>query len=120
MDVRVIRTMATMTQRLPHRLTVSALAAEVDLSPSRFAHLFRNETGASPIRYLHELRLAYACRLLERTSLTIQTIVVQVGSDPSHFVRKFRRQYGLSPRDWRSAVAKPDGSQQPDHSLPPF
>lgn len=120
MDVRVIRTMATMTRRLPDRLTVSALAAEVDLSPSRFAHLFRNETGASPIRYLHELRLAYACYLLERTSLSIQNIVMQVGVDPSHFVRRFRLQYGVSPRDWRSAAARPDGSHHPHQSLPLF
>lgn len=46
----------------PH--TVRSLAEDVALSPSRFAHLFTEQTGRSPMRALREARLLHAARLL--------------------------------------------------------
>ena len=44
-----------------------ALAALVNLSPSRFRHLFKQETGTSPAQYLKDYRM-FACDT--RTSCT--------------------------------------------------
>lgn len=38
-------------------LSVPALAKSVGLSPSRFAHLFKQQVGCSPARYLKVYRL---------------------------------------------------------------
>jgi AraC family transcriptional regulator, arabinose operon regulatory protein len=90
-------------ERLGEPLTVATLAKDFDLSPSRFAHLFRQEFGVSPMRYLHMQRMLRARLLLERTFLTVKEVMVQVGcSDPSHFARDFRRFHGLPPKEWRA------------------
>ena len=104
MDARVVHTIEQMQNRMHEALTVPALAAEVGLSASRFAHLFRAEAGMAPMRYLRELRMSKALALLERTCSSVRDVMAQVGyNDPSHFARDFRRQHGISPRERRIA-----------------
>ena len=101
-DPRILQTIDVMEQRLSERLTVAALSAMVNLSPSRFAHVFRRTMGVSPVRYLHDLRMRRARQLLLETSLPVHEVMRQVGwSDPSHFSKAFRRRFGMGPRRYR-------------------
>jgi AraC-like DNA-binding protein len=87
----------------------AALAVEVNLSPSRFARLFASETGSSPSRYLHALRMERARLLLHRTFLTVKEVMAQVGiADPSHFSRDFRKYHGISPSEARGVAPARD------------
>lgn len=102
MDPRVAQVIAHMERRLHTRLDIAELAAAVELSPSRLGRLFRDGTGLTPLRYLHQLRMRRARLLIERTSLSIGDVMAQVGiADPSHFSRDFRRAHGFSPRTLR-------------------
>jgi len=104
-DRRITGALNAMAAHLRDPFTVAELAAAVNLSTSRFAHLFRAQTGLPPLRYLHVLRMAHARVLLERTSLSVKEVMAEVGiSDPSHFARAFRRFHGMSPRDLRKQV----------------
>lgn len=86
----------------PH--TVRSLAAEVSLSPSRFAHLFTRQQGRSPMRALREARLQHAARLLESTDLSVERVAAASGfASPFHFNRVFRERYGTPPGAYRSA-----------------
>jgi AraC family transcriptional regulator of arabinose operon len=80
----------------------AALAVQVNLSPSRFRHLFKQETGTTPAQYLKEARIRRAAKLLRTTFLTIKQILEQVnlGSN-AHFVRDFRKLYGITPSAYR-------------------
>jgi AraC family transcriptional regulator, arabinose operon regulatory protein len=90
-------------------VTGAELARSLNLSPSRFAHLFRKEIGVAPMRYLHTQRMLRARLLLEQTFLSVKQVMVEVGcSDPSHFARDFQRFHGLSPTQWRAAVRARD------------
>ena len=103
MDPRTVIVLLELERRVPEPLTVKELAARVNLSPSRLAHLFRKDVGTSPIRHLQILRMRRAATLLSRTSLSVTDVMNRVGYvDPSHFRRDFRRHHGMSPRDWRS------------------
>ncbi|MFE3169056.1 helix-turn-helix domain-containing protein [Streptomyces sp. NPDC059224] len=83
--------------------TVDSLAAQVALSPSRFAHLFTRETGLPPMRALREARLRHAARLLESTDLTVGRVAAASGfPSPFHFSRVFRERYGVPPGAYRS------------------
>ncbi|MBD3241222.1 MAG: AraC family transcriptional regulator, partial [Chitinivibrionales bacterium] len=64
MDRRIRETIAYVREHYPQRLTVAALARRCALSPSRFAHLFRSQTGSSPIAYIERLRISRAQELL--------------------------------------------------------
>ncbi len=98
MDTRIESALAQMEQGLGTPLSIATLAAGVNLSPSRFAHLFYREVGTSPARYLHALRMLRARLLLERTFLSVKEVMALVGcNDPSHFSRDFRRIHGVEP-----------------------
>jgi transcriptional regulator GlxA family with amidase domain len=91
-----------MQQHLGKSLSLHELAAAVDLSDSRFSHLFREHTGLPPLRYIHVLRMTRARVLLEGTFLTVKQVMIQVGiSDPSHFSRAFRRFHGITANELR-------------------
>jgi AraC family transcriptional regulator of arabinose operon len=104
MDARIARIIARMEETLASAPRVPDLAALVHLSPSRFAHLFRAETGVPPGRYLHTMRMQRARVLLERTFLSVREVMRLVGfRDPSHFARDFRRYHGIPPSAARGA-----------------
>jgi len=107
MDTRIESALAQMEQGLGTPLSIATLAAGVNLSPSRFAHLFYREVGASPARYLHTLRMLRARLLLERTFLSVKEVMALVGcNDPSHFSRDFRRIHGVNPRTCRLGASR--------------
>ena len=98
MDPRIAVIIARMEDTLHADCAIPNLAADAGLSASRFAHLFRQETGVAPGRYLHRVRMERARVLLERTFLSVREVMVRVGfRDPSHFSRDFRRFHGIAP-----------------------
>src|SRR5919108_3371077 len=108
MDWRVAQAIATMERHLERPLTVADLARRVNLSVSRFSHLFHTELGRSPARYLRELRLDRARVLVEGSTLSIKEVMATVGiNDPSHFTRDFARRHGASPRKIRARARSP-------------
>ncbi|MFB7496210.1 helix-turn-helix domain-containing protein [Streptomyces sp. NPDC056161] len=103
LDARVRRAEEVMAADPGAAHTVGSLAADVALSPSRFAHLFTRQTGRSPMRALREARLRHAVRLLEGTDLTVERVAGASGfPSPFHFSRVFRARYGLPPGAYRS------------------
>lgn len=115
MDRRVLWAIGEMDRRLA-AAEWAALALEVNLSPSRFAHLFRQETGYSPSRYLHTLRMERARLLLLRTFLSVKEVMAQVGiTDASHFSRDFSKYHGASPSVVRRADLFPQSAFMSAH-----
>ena len=108
MDPRIARVIVHMEDSFDRGPRISDLAALVQLSTSRFAHLFRAETGVSPGRYLHTIRMQRARVLLERTFLNVRDVMLLVGfRDPSHFSRDFRRFHGIAPSAVRGLPRPP-------------
>jgi len=104
MDPRVAWAVEEMKRRIAEPLSVADLARGAHLSVSRFAHLFRSETGCAPGEFLQAVRMMRARALLERTFLTIKEVMAVIGcNDASHFARDFRRFHGMPPREWRGS-----------------
>lgn len=102
LDDRVQAALERIATRPAERYTVANLAAQAHLSPSRFAHLFRKETGHAVIEAILHARLAEAAKLLELTPTSIKEIAEQTGfGSPFYFSAQFSRRYGLSPRRFR-------------------
>jgi AraC family transcriptional regulator, arabinose operon regulatory protein len=77
---------------------VREVAAVLHLSNSRFRHLFKQEVGITPRRYVKQLRLQEAKRLLETSLLSVKEVTAQVGvNDLSHFARDFKSKFGINP-----------------------
>ncbi|WP_189186582.1 helix-turn-helix domain-containing protein [Streptomyces albiflavescens] len=90
--------------------TVRSLAEAVALSPSRFAHLFTEQLGRSPMRALRDARLLHAARLLEATELSVERVAAASGfTSAFHFNRVFRQRYGTPPGAYRNGIASGAG-----------
>ena len=86
---------------------IPALAVLVNLSPSRFRHLFKQETGMGPAQFLKDIRLTRAEKMLRTTFLSIKQILKQVGiGSNAHFVHDFRRKYGMTPTTYRRRLRR--------------
>ncbi|MFB4275598.1 helix-turn-helix domain-containing protein [Nonomuraea sp. MTCD27] len=104
-DERVRRVLAIIAAEpgAPH--SVASLARTVALSPSRFAHLFAEETGQTPMQAVRRARVRHAASLLEVTDMDVGQVAAASGFvSPFHFSRAFRKEYGLPPRDYRARV----------------
>jgi len=109
MDPRIAHVIRSMEADIDGRLSVAALAASVNLSPSRLNELFRRETGVGPVRYLRALRMERARLLLQRTFLSVREVMALVGvNDPSHFSRDFSRHHGVAPSRLRERSWAPE------------
>ncbi|HEX3613552.1 MAG TPA: AraC family transcriptional regulator [Sporichthyaceae bacterium] len=90
---------------LANQLTVAQIAAQVGMSASAFAHLFKEVTGVSPYQFLTQARLDRARRLLEAGDLTVGEVARTVGyTGQSHFSREFRRRFGSTPSSFARAT----------------
>jgi AraC-like DNA-binding protein len=97
----VISHLETETSRL---WDAQSLGELVNLSASRFRHLFKQETGTSPRQYLRELRFRKAELMLRTTFLSVKEIGEHVGlTASSHFVSDFKKRYSMTPKAYRRA-----------------
>lgn len=82
--------------------TVNDLAHQVNLSPSRLQHLFKQQTGVCVGHVLAEQRLQRAAHLLAHSNLRIKEIAYAAGYEhASSFIRAFERRFAQAPRCYR-------------------
>jgi AraC-like DNA-binding protein len=96
---RIGRAIEWLKTHFAQTLRVDDLAANVQMSPSRFHHHFRQFTAMSPLQFQKQLRLNEARRLMLTEHLDASTAAFRVGYEsPSQFSREYRRQFGAPPR----------------------
>jgi AraC family transcriptional regulator len=95
--VREILTRLDEVQYLPR--SVSPFARLVGLSDSRLRHLFKEQVGMSPSKYLLWLKLQRAVRYLDNERSLTEAAHAGGFSDSAHLARTFRRTFGISPSD---------------------
>lgn len=72
------------------------------LSVFRFAHVFREETGFTPMEYLTRMRIEHAKRMLEKSDMKHWEIKQAIGyTHQSYFIRVFKRVVGMTPQQYR-------------------
>jgi AraC-like DNA-binding protein len=95
----VTRAIGYIRGHLADQLAVADLADLACLSPSAFAHLFRDITGMSPYQFIKGVRMERARELLVEGEMNVSAIARTVGySSLSHFVNEFKRYFGVTPR----------------------
>jgi len=115
MDHRIRKMMSMLSSDLGFDLSLTDTAAHVNLSASRFRHLFKSETGMSAVQFVKALRLKKAKELIESTPLSIKQIMAEVGiKDRSNFCRDFKKTYGVSPVKYRKEFHLEDDKATPD------
>ena len=82
--------------------SVSELAKEVSLSPSRFQKLYREQFGVSCYEDLLSAKIKAAQYYLKNSSLTIKEIAAVCGYENDVcFMRLFKKRTGMTPGEYR-------------------
>ena len=83
-------------------LRIPDVAAAVGLSGRHFERMFKRETGQSPLRYYHQLRLMKARQRVLYSNDSFREIAASVGYMSSGpMSRHYLELFGVSPRDER-------------------
>jgi transcriptional regulator GlxA family with amidase domain len=87
-------------------LTLADIAAHAGMSTRSLNRRFREQTGTTPLQWLHRQRVRQAQYLLENTTHSVDRIAGQVGfGSPTAFRERFKRVVGTSPNSYRAAFA---------------
>ncbi|MDR7307055.1 AraC family transcriptional regulator [Rhodoferax saidenbachensis] len=93
-------------------LSVGGLADHAAMSPSHYAHSFRQVAGVSPMRYLRDVRLDQARVLMLGSPLRPSEVAEQVGFESAaHFTREFKRRFEVSPTEYSRRLRDADRSK---------
>jgi transcriptional regulator GlxA family with amidase domain len=83
-------------------LCLAALSRRANLSPRHLSRLFRAETGASPGRYVEQVRIETARRRLEEAEVAVEKIALDCGFGSTETMRRvFVHTLGISPTEYR-------------------
>ena len=98
LDPRVVRAIGRIGQFSGEPVTAAGCAAEAGLSPSRFLHLFKEETGIS-LRSFRAWKRARHLLHFANQDINLAHLAQDIGyPDSTHFSHSIRRFYGLKPR----------------------
>ncbi len=81
---------------------IASLAA---MNKSAFCRFFKNKTGRSFKKYILDMRISHACKLLIIDDMTISQISTECGFDTiSHFNKVFKKIAGRTPSQYKKQV----------------
>lgn len=88
-------------------INLNMIAANYNASPSYMSTKFKEQVGVNFIKYLNELRVKKAKKLLKDTSLKVYDVSNKVGyDDVRYFSRIFRKYTGYTPTGYQKKVVK--------------
>ncbi len=100
----ILNAMEYISTHISEDIDLKEYAKKLNLSYSRFTHLFKETTGIAPYQYVLKLRLEQAAYLLEYSTMSIFDVSNSAGfEDNYYFSRIFKKKYSLSPRQYRKS-----------------
>ena len=84
-------------------LTLDDMARQTGFSREYFCRFFKQHMGITFLRYLNEVRISHAGRLLMNTDMSISEVMSESGfTNQTIFNRLFKEIYGMTPRQSRN------------------
>ena len=112
-DERILRAVAYINSHLDGKLTLDEVAAEAFLSPSRFRHLFVEQTGMALRPYILWRRFVRVWELAAAGE-PLSSAAHRAGfADAAHLSRTSKRMFGIAPSTLRFDHAPQAQEQQP-------
>jgi transcriptional regulator GlxA family with amidase domain len=98
-----------MAENLGGDLSVETLASRCAMSPRNFARVFVRELGTTPARYVAQLRIEAARRLIEEADCNLDEIASTCGFNSAEVMRRaFRRSLKIAPSQYRDRFGDPE------------
>jgi AraC-like DNA-binding protein len=101
----VERAKAVIEGSISEELSVSEIADRLNISIHYLCHVFKAETGITPIDYRNSVKLTRAKKLLVSTDNKISDIALECGfGSASYFSKLFAKSEGITPAEYRAAL----------------
>jgi AraC family transcriptional regulator len=85
------------------KITIGRMAEVACMSSSHFSHVFKAETGITPLDYLNEVRMRRVKKLLIAGDRSITEIALECGfGSPSYLAASFYKRYRITPSNFRT------------------
>lgn len=87
------------------KLTVPAVASQVDVSPSYLTALFHKNLQISPGEYIRRMKLQESKQMIRENSMNFTEIADALQySTVHHFSRQFKEKFGITPSEYAKSV----------------
>ena len=87
------------------KISMEEMAHRLNLNPSHFSRVFKQETGETFVEYVTRTKMERAEELLNQSDLTVAEIAERLGYEhTSYFIKLFRNFSGKSPNEYRRTL----------------
>ncbi|EOZ95427.1 transcriptional regulator [Indibacter alkaliphilus LW1] len=102
-DLRIDKVYAYTFNNFRKNITLDQVADVANLNPTAFCRFFKKHTKKNYSKFLNEIRIGFACKLLLEERLNISEVGYESGfNNLSNFNRQFKSMMGLSPSQFLS------------------
>lgn len=85
-----------------NNITLKDVADYMNFSNTYFSKSFKKYVGVNFNKYITEIRIKEAKRLLEKTSISINDLAFDMGyNEPNYFCKVFKKMEGITPSEYR-------------------
>jgi AraC-like DNA-binding protein/mannose-6-phosphate isomerase-like protein (cupin superfamily) len=103
---RVAQLMDFIQQNFRSEITLEQAASVAGLQLHSFCRFFKTLTHRTFSDFINEVRIGFACQLLQQTDLSITQVAFESGySNISYFNRSFRKIHRMTPREFRALMS---------------
>jgi AraC-like DNA-binding protein len=89
-------------EHFSEKITIKDIASVANMTETSFCRYFKTRTLKNFIRFLNEIRISYACKLLSNTNYTVTAVCFESGfNELSYFTRQFKKIMKLSPQEYQ-------------------
>lgn len=94
-------------------MNASGIAEKFGYNADYLSSLFKQHTGLSLIKYIHEIKIVQAREMLVNTDLSVRQMTYALGfQDEKYFIKLFKSYEGMSPGKYRSAYFRTHTNKQ--------
>jgi AraC-like DNA-binding protein len=102
---RVSKLMHFLQENFRTEITLEQAASVADLQLHSFCRFFKQLTHHTFSDFLNEIRIGFACKLLQQSDLPVTQVAYECGySNISYFNRTFKKIHGITPREYRQRL----------------
>lgn len=79
------------------------MANELHISRSTLSRKCKVISGCTPLEFIRNIKLKYACALLKKKTTSISEVAYATGfSSPKYFTKCFKEEFGMTPTEYQS------------------
>ena len=89
-------------EHFAEKITIKDIASIANMTETSFCRYFKTRTLKSFTKFLNEIRISYACKLLSNTKYTVTAVCFESGfNELSYFTRQFKKIMKLAPQEYQ-------------------